>query len=176
MFQRLLLRRRRRLMLIFGILLAVLIVVSIAGLLSRDSGASEPAIAGITCERERLDFHIHVRLSIFVNGQRREVPEGVGIRDGCLYWLHTHDASGLVHIEAPSPVEFRLGQFFAVWGEPLGERRLLDAAPEAGLSVRTLVDGNLYQGDPADVPLTDGEVIVLQYGPSLNSSTTGNGS
>src|SRR3972149_483421 len=109
MFQRLLLRRRRRLMLIFVILLAVLIVVSIARLLSRDSGASEPAIAGITCERERLDFHIHVRLSIFVNGQRREVPEGLGIRDGCLYWLHTHDASGLIHIEAPSPGEFRLG-------------------------------------------------------------------
>ena len=163
-------------MLIFGILLTVLIVAKIAGLLSGDSGASEPAIAGISCERERLDFHIHARLSIFVNGQQREVPEGVGIRDDCLYWLHTHDASGLIHIEAPSPVEFRLGQFFAVWGEPLSESRLLDAAPEAGLSVHTLVDDNVYEGDPADVPLTDGAVIVLQYGPSLNASTTGNGS
>lgn len=163
-------------MLTFGILLAVLIAVSIARLLSPDSGASEPAIAGITCERERLDFHIHVRLSIFVNGQRREVPEGLGIRDGCLYWLHTHDASGLIHIEAPSPREFRLGQFFAIWGEPLSERRLLDAAPEAGHSVRALVDGNLYQGDPADIPLTDGEVIVLQYATSLNQSSAGDGS
>ena len=163
-------------MLIFGILVAVLVLVNITGVLSRDSGASEPAIAGITCERERLDFHIHVRLSIFVDGQQREVPDGLGIRDGCLYWLHTHDTSGLIHIEAPSPERFRLGQFFAIWGEPLSERRLLDAAPEAGLSVQALVDGNLYQGDPADIPLTDGEVIVLQYGASLNPSTTGNGS
>lgn len=163
-------------MLIFGILVAVLVAVSIAKSLSRDSGAPEPAIAGITCERERLDFHIHVRLSIFVNGQQREVPEGLGIRDGCLYWLHTHDASGLVHIEAPSPERFRLGQFFAIWGEPLSERRLLDVAPEAGHSVRTLVDGDLYEGDPADVPLTDGKVIVLRYEPSLNPSTAGNGS
>ena len=107
---------------------------------------------------------------------RREVPERLGIRDGCPYWLHTHDANGLIHIEAPSPPEFRLGQFFAIWGEPLSERRLLDAAPEAGRGVRALVDGNLNQGDPADIPLTDSDVIVLQHGTSLNPSTTGNGS
>lgn len=171
MLHRLLARRRRRLMLIFGILLAALVVVSIAKLSSR---ASEPAIAGILCENERLNFHIHVQLNIFVNGQRREVPEDVGIRDGCLYWLHTHDASGLIHIEAPSPEQFRLGQFFAIWGEPLSESRLLDAAPEAGHSVRALANGDVYQGDPADIPLTDAEVIVLQYETSLNPGTTGN--
>ncbi|HEX9235017.1 MAG TPA: hypothetical protein VF972_01920 [Actinomycetota bacterium] len=30
--------------------------------------------------------------------------------------IHTHDATGIIHIESPTPRTFTLGEFFDVWG------------------------------------------------------------
>src|SRR3989304_3495456 len=49
-------------------------------------------------------------------GEPVPVPEATGIRDNCIFWLHTHDSTGLLHIEAPEQRAFTLGQFFAIWG------------------------------------------------------------
>jgi len=33
----------------------------------------------------------------------------------CIYWLHTHDDSGLIHMESPINQSFTLRQFFKIW-------------------------------------------------------------
>ena len=61
-------------------------------------------IAGIQCERQEYgDFHIHAHLDVFIDGAARTVPAMIGILpvQKCLYWMHTHDESGIIHIEAP---------------------------------------------------------------------------
>jgi hypothetical protein len=79
---------------------------------------------------EQLRYHVHARLTLFVNGKPRSVPLGVGIGvpvrtqsshggrfasgGSCFSFLHTHAADGVIHIEAPGRVTFTLGQFFAV--------------------------------------------------------------
>ena len=75
------------------------------------------AIDGIPCEtQEYTTFHIHAHLDVFVNGQHATVPQYIGIKDNtCLYWLHTHDNSGVMHIESPKQQDFTLGQFLDVW-------------------------------------------------------------
>ncbi len=156
------------------ILLLALVVVALIALIAITRlrpEESRPPIAGIPCERERLNFHIHVQLNIFVEGQPLNVPPGVGIPGGCLYWLHTHDGSGRIHIEAPSPREFRLGEFFAIWGKPLSSGQLLDKVADGQHSVSAVVNGQSFQGDPADIPLKDGEVITLEYGPPFASQS-----
>ena len=50
---------------------------------------------------------------------RVRVPADIGIVTAgyaviCLYWLHTHDDSGTIHVEAPGGT-FTLADFFAVW-------------------------------------------------------------
>ena len=47
-----------------------------------------PARAGLT-------LHVHQHLDVFVNGKRVVVPAGIGIGDGFLSPLHTHDESGV---------------------------------------------------------------------------------
>ena len=37
------------------------------------------------------------------------------IPEKCIYWLHTHDNSGLIHIESPIKENFTLGQFLHIW-------------------------------------------------------------
>jgi hypothetical protein len=90
---------------------------------------------------EKLAYHVHAHLDVFVNGRRVIVPAGIGINikdpevkvfllpDGsksysgiercaepCISPLHTHARSGVLHTESATPVPNRLGQFFTEWG------------------------------------------------------------
>ena len=52
-----------------------------------------------------------------MNGKKEPVPSQIGIYDGqFLTELHTHDASGIMHVESPTKRTFDLAQFFGVWG------------------------------------------------------------
>jgi hypothetical protein len=122
--------------------------------------------------REMLAVHIHAHLSLFLDGQQIAIPYGVGIvrpfqvQNGFvgiasgLYWLHTHDATGIIHVESPDNRTYTLGNFFDIWGEPLTTRNV------AGLDgeVHTFVDGRPHPGNPRDIVLTAHEQITLEVG------------
>jgi hypothetical protein len=77
--------------------------------------------------QESLALHVHPYLRIMIEGQPIQIPPAIGIRNpqfqhgiavagSCFEPLHTHDSSGIIHIEAPDPThEYTLGDFFAVW-------------------------------------------------------------
>jgi hypothetical protein len=74
-------------------------------------------ISGITCDKvEHLVYHNHTKLIINVQNETHNIPAGVGIiPNNCIFWLHTHDDSGIVHIESPIAASFSLDQFLKVW-------------------------------------------------------------
>ena len=78
----------------------------------------------------------------------------------CFYWLHTHAADGIIHIESPVHRTYTLGDFFDEWGQPLGPSRV---GPAAG-HVTALYDGQVYQGNPRDIPLNAHAQIQLEIG------------
>lgn len=88
-------------------------------------GGQGQAVEGIECGLMDTTYHIHTHLSIFVDGEMQRIPADVGIvpategTPGCVYALHTHDGTGKIHVEAAAPQRFTLGQFFAIWGQPL---------------------------------------------------------
>jgi hypothetical protein len=142
-----------------------------------NGSASGRSIDGISAGTgEQLAFHIHAHLAVYVNGRARTVPYGVGVLpplqleeapDGPFvvggagfYWLHTHDTSGVIHIESPVRRRYTLGEFFDVWGQPLGPYAV---GPVRG-PVTVLVDGAVVHGDPRDVPLDAHTVIQLDVG------------
>jgi hypothetical protein len=138
------------------------------------TGAGVLPIDGVPCQPgEQAGYHVHAYLTIRDHGRRLEIPAGVGVVDpaapepdgsiatgACLYWLHTHDASGTVHVEAPMARPFTLGQFFDVWGQPLSAD---DVAGIRG-AVNVRVDGQPYLGDPRAIVLDDGETIAIEVG------------
>lgn len=117
------------------------------------------AIDGIPCEtQEYSTFHIHAHLDVFVNGQHAIVPQNIGIMDNkCLYWLHTHDTSGIMHIESPQEKNFTLGQFVDIWSATGS------ASPPSG-DPTVFVNGQEVSTSLADTQLNPHDEIALVYG------------
>ena len=142
------------------------------------------AIDGVSCQTsEQTIFHIHTHLTIFVNGQQRQVPAGIGIPGAvaqqtsagpfvdsgtCFYWLHTHAADGIVHIESPVQRTFTLGDLFDEWGQPLSAGQV---GPAKG-KVTVIVNGKVWQGDPRSAPLGSRENLQLEVGTPLVAPET----
>ena len=122
--------------------------------------------APVLCEKtEQFVFHIHVLLKIFNQNKPVTVPAQIGIRPDCFYWLHTHDESGVLHVESPTQRVYTLGDFFGVWGQPLDANTLMNLHAGGGETVRAWVNGVAWTGNPADIPLRDLDQVVLAYGP-----------
>jgi hypothetical protein len=125
--------------------------------------------------REMLKVHVHAHLSLFNKGQQIAIPYGIGIvkpfkvNNGFvgmgqgIYWLHTHDATGIIHVESPDARVYTLGQFFDIWGQPLTSRNV------AGLQgvVRAFVDGKPYAGNPRAIVLGAHTQITLEVGDPI---------
>jgi hypothetical protein len=142
------------------------------------------AIDGISCQTsEQTVFHIHTHLTIFVNGQQRQVPAGIGIPGAvaqqtqagpfidsgtCFYWLHTHAADGIIHIESPVQRTYTLGEFFDEWGQPLGPSQVGSAHGK----VTVIVNGQVFKGNPRDVPLGSHENLQVEVGTPLIAPET----
>ena len=109
------------------------------------------------CIQGEVAVHIHVRLIITLEGRYITIPPGVGITPDCTHALHTHNDSGVIHIEHPERVGFTLGDFFLVG------RRWGDFDPLAGRQVvRVSVNGKRYVGDYETLPLADELEIHLE--------------
>lgn len=126
-------------------------------------------IAGMRCRRAG-GARVGVFVELLAHGRLILLPAGIGMaaplrRHGpyvlagrCSYPLRTREPTGLVEVDPRTRAT--LGQLFALWGQPLGERMLaLMRGP-----VRTYVDGRRRGGDPRAVPLRRHAVIVLEIG------------
>ena len=112
-------------------------------------------------------LHHHANLLIYVDGQQFPLAAGIGYNPNANVFspLHTHDTSGVVHIESADPAfEPVLGQFFDVWGVYLTKDCLGDKCAAGQSTLRAYVNGVEWTGDPTQIPLNDQVVIVLAFG------------
>ena len=125
-------------------------------------------IDGIHCERmEGSVLHIHQHVAILDHGKAVQIPDDVGrpLVGQCFYWLHTHTPDGVVHIESPNFKTFTLGNFFDIWGEPLGKTDVAGAKPKPDEHVAVWVDGRPYTGNPRNIELTQHLDVTIEVGP-----------
>ena len=111
-------------------------------------------------------LHIHQHLDLFAEGRRVTVPANIGIdpAGAFLSALHTHDDSGIMHVESPTAAQFTLGQFFAVWGVRLDARCIGGRCARGSRRLRAWVDGKPVAADPTRIILDQHQEIVLAYG------------
>jgi hypothetical protein len=128
-------------------------------------------VDGIPCQtNEGVQLHIHSHLAIIVHGELVQIPQAIGVQPippngGCLYWIHTHDNSGVIHVEsgsvqAPNGGPYTLGMFFDIWGQTLSRDQI---GPFKG-PVTAYVNSQPYEGDLRAIPLRSHQRIVLEVG------------
>jgi hypothetical protein len=127
-------------------------------------------VDGIQCNvREQFLFHIHTHIDIFVNGQVIYIPPQIGIIPGkCIYWMHTHDGTGIVHIESPINRDFTLGQFYDLWKSKLNNLQVFDNI----FNGKDMTPPNVYINgikvpstiNYRDIKLTPHQEIAIVYG------------
>ena len=84
------------------------------------------------------------------------------------YHVHNHDMGGRIHVESPTPFLPTLGNWFAVWGQPLSRDNV---GGITGLPIVFYVTDNgvvsRWDDDPALIPLTSHRLITIQIGTQL---------
>jgi hypothetical protein len=145
-------------------------VIVVAARGSTASAADAP-INQIPCQsNEQLAVHYHAHLSILVAGQEAAIPAVVGIDSTtqCLYWIHTHDSTGVIHIEAPrssATRKFTLGDFFDIWKKRLDRTHIGATTLTKDQKLVIFVDGKVYGGDPRKIVLGNHTQVVLEVTP-----------
>jgi len=133
---------------------------AIAGLADRLRVLGLPALS-----QEGNVLHIHQHIDIFVDGRAVSVPAGIGINDNSFISpIHTHDATGVIHVESPTNEQFSLGQFFAVWGVRFTRTSVGGYQASATRPIRVYLDGKRFQGDPARLVLAPHQEIAVVIG------------
>jgi|SRR5713226_4377465 len=158
------------------------VVLAVAGLVylvvaqsQTPANAAYPPVDSISCQStEQGGTHIHAHVTMYVNGTKTPIPANVGIApdSSCLYWLHTHDDSGVIHIEAPEGVSATFGNFLDIWGQRFQQvgypSQLSDAT-----GWQVYVNGKPFRGNFHTIPLQSHTLITLAYNsPGIQPDTT----
>ena len=106
-------------------------------------------------------YHIHSLVVVKVDGQLYAPPAHIGIGQSCMYWVHTHKADGIVHVEAPASVTPTLGDFLDLWQATYPDDQLLAAARAAIGAGQVTVDDAPHSGNATGLALADQMRIVL---------------
>jgi hypothetical protein len=146
--------------------------------------------AGLVPETaERLAYHVHAHLDVFINGRHQTVPAGIGIvtsdpavhqgtingqpayggitvpcAQPCISPLHTHAATGILHTESATRANNTLGQFFTEWDVPLTPQCVGEyCTPNTRIAI--YVNGHRQPfADAAQIPLSNRKEIALVIG------------
>jgi hypothetical protein len=152
-------KRKKTLMITIPIVVAVAITFLVLGTMS-----------GPILPSNKMLLHNHVTLNVTYNGLAMTVPEHIGMiqvgkaEDPLLYGdhsldkygmegmspLHTHDASGSIHVESNTKRDFRLGEFLDIW----------KGLNVKGKTIQAMENGNRVS-DFRNIILNDGNSISL---------------
>jgi len=164
-------RQRRHITKITAILAAALFVTGCAGT-DKDGVPIAPtapgfgeAVGDVSCDSGGHDaaFHLHSQLAVYLpDGTSAEVPPDIGVGNSCMCWLHIHDVTGELHVEAPATTAATLADFLEIWRRSTNPT--IPDSVNAGLA-EVRVMGEVVT-DLASVELTDGlgiEILLSAY-------------
>lgn len=113
-----------------------------------------------------IGYHVHAQLNVYANGKQVTVPANIGIdpQGRFISPIHTHDTSGVVHMESTKFYPFTLGEFMNVWGVYFTNNQLGGyKAGDGGNVLQLWVNGKQIQ-DPVNYQMKAHDVMILGYG------------
>ena len=106
------------------------------------------------CINDRdTQYVISVKLELYVDKNRAEIPANIGFEDGCQKSLYTLTNDGTIYAEWTDEYPFEIGHFFWMWDFPMrdmlqDESRIIVNGDESPHFIRELlVDGYHYRAE-----------------------------
>lgn len=130
-----------------------------------------PSVAGIGCDDGMTgpSFHIHAHLAIYDKGKPETISSDYGhyYNKDCLFWLHSHDTTGIIHMESPHAIRPTLATWYKIARLTLGSAKdtVPRITPLPGEQERVWVNQKPYHGDPMQIKLSKHENITIEFGP-----------
>jgi hypothetical protein len=144
-------RRKRLLMFVIPILAVVIAFGVYAAMQAQEQGFGAAMV-----------LHLHPNFTLIVDGTPSSVPKNIGI-EAPLYKdhtldkygmtgmapIHTHDSSGVIHVESNTKRNYTFDEFLNIWGLDLNDK-----------AVKITVDGKPVNS--LDYVLNDGDNIIME--------------
>lgn len=108
-----------------------------------------------------LALHHHADLEIIIDGVKQTIPTNIGVLPGIMRPIHTHDASGEIHLEGPCQRDFKLGEFFEIWGKEFSSEKIFDKNVDSG--VLTMKANNAKNNEFENYVIKDSDEIVIEF-------------
>ena len=154
------------------------------------TGGNGGTIDGIPCAPVMYNtYHVHAFVGVMVAGKEIATPDAIGMYEpgaesngvtdtaSCYYSIHTHDASGMIHLESSSTASlgssiFTLGNLLDVWGMPIASSRFGPYSGTVRVFYATTPLTDIYSGTyyqytgtaPKSIKLYSHEAIWIQIG------------
>jgi hypothetical protein len=113
-----------------------------------------------------VGYHVHAELKVYINGKQTTVPANLGIdpQGRFISPIHTHDTSGVVHMESTKFYPFTLGEFINIWGVKFTDNQLGQYKAGDGGNVLQLWVNGKRVADPVNYKMRAHDVMILGYG------------
>ncbi len=181
------------------VLVILLVIVGLIFIETRTTAADTTTATGTQAwpyaclSGTSLFEHIHPWLRIWVDGANVTIPAAVGAQDpgygggqvissSCYMPMHTHDSSGIIHIESTTNTNYTLANFFSIWNvsyawvsifgqhHPIefNSTDIFGLSTNSTYSLKILVDGN-------SIPTSQFNSLALNaldYCSAKNSAST----
>ena len=151
------------------ITIVAIIAVVILGLyfMLRSLADATPSTTGdlldyIMKAHTNVALHIHPSLEIEVLGEKQAIPANIGIEPGGMHVIHTHDATGELHIESPYPHQFSLKDFFTVWNRTFNNQCIFEYCVDEQHEILFTVN-SIPNDQYENLPLRDPDKIRIIY-------------
>jgi hypothetical protein len=112
-----------------------------------------------------VGYHVHDKLYIYINGKEAPIPANFGIdpQGRFLAPIHTHDTTGIIHLESQSQYPFTLGQVFDVWGVRFTGSQIGGYTAGNGNVLQVYVNGKQVS-DPVNFKLKAHDIVIVGFG------------
>lgn len=115
------------------------------------------------CEGVHLktNVHYHATIEIRQDGELILIPANIGIVGKCIHPLHTHDNTGLIHMDYSKKVAFTLSDFFDMQGIIMTDNQIGSIKTTDKYTIEIKVNNKIINTNYRNIVLHDKDRILI---------------
>ena len=146
----------------FAVLIIIFVAWAIFSAISSSNSCETAEAKKMNIDgHKNLALHIHPNLKIIIDGRNETIPANIGLTQNVMKPIHTHDASGKLHIEGLCVRNFTLRDFFSIWEKQFNAKCIFNYCTDKG-ELKMSVNGK-ENFEFENYSMKDNDDILIEY-------------